>query len=263
LSTYNYFSVRNNAILKERERDSPRNIDTIIMSQKQTKEVRAPKANKSTPATQQYLSIAEIKNDTIILKDGSLRAVLLVASVNFFLKSEDEQNAIIQSYMQFLNSFDFQLQIIVQSRKFDITRYLEHLGKFEKLQTNELLRIQMADYRQFVSELVELGQIMDKKFFVVVPYDPVKAGKKGFMSQMKSVFSAAIDLRLKHEEFMNYKHFLDLRVGTVTSALTGMSLNTQLLNTQALIELFYTVYNPDTSAVQKLADVEKMQVEET
>lgn len=232
------------------------------MAQGKTKEARAPKATRSTPSTQRYLEIAEIKNDTVLLKDGSLRSVLLVASVNFFLKSEDEQNAIIQSYSQFLNSFDFQLQIIIQSRKFDISHYLTVLEKFEKQQTNELLRMQMADYRQFIIQLVELGQIMDKKFFVVIPYDPIKAGKKGFMSQVKSVFSAATDIRLKHEEFLKYKHFLDLRVNTVQSALTGMNLNAQILNTQALIELFYTMYNPDTSPQQKLGDVEKLRVEQ-
>ncbi len=123
------------------------------------------RAGKGTPSTQKYLPMREIRNDTVIMRDGTLRAVLLVSSINFFLKSDDEQKGIIQGYMQFLNAFDFSMQIVIQSRKFDPSKYLLHLEKLEAAQTNDLLKIQMTDYRQFVTELVELGNIMDKKFF--------------------------------------------------------------------------------------------------
>src|SRR3989338_4007256 len=102
------------------------------------------------PATQTYLPIAEIKDGTVLLKDGTLRSVLLVSSLNFALKSEDEQNAIISAYVGFLNSIDFPIQIVVQSRRLQIKPYLERLIKMELEQTNELLRIQTADYRSFV-----------------------------------------------------------------------------------------------------------------
>ncbi|MFN7088913.1 MAG: hypothetical protein ACK4NX_03830, partial [Candidatus Paceibacteria bacterium] len=108
---------------------------------------------------------------TVVMKDGTLRAVLLVSSINFALKSEEEQNAIIQAYIQFLNSIDHPLQIVVQSRKLDIDRYLDHLKELEKAHTNELLKMQMADYRQFVQELLEMAEIMTKRFYIVIPYD--------------------------------------------------------------------------------------------
>lgn len=227
---------------------------------KQTTEPN-PKANRGTPSTQKHLEIAEIKNDTVILRDGTLRGVLLVSSVNFFLKSEDEQNATIQSYMQFLNTIDYPLQVLVQSRKYDITKYLKHLEQLESQQTNDLLKMQMADYRQFVGELVQLGDIMDKKFYVVVPYDPATDTRRGFFKQMYEVFFAAGELRLKKEQFLKRKHMLDQRIGNVMSGLVGMGLNTVRLDTQSLIELYYTTYNPETSSNQRMAPVGDIQVE--
>jgi len=220
-----------------------------------------PKATHGTPSTQKHLEIAEIKNDTVILKDGTLRGVLLVSSVNFFLKSEDEQNATIQSYMQFLNTIDYPLQVIIQSRKYDISKYLTHLEQLEAQQTNDLLKMQMADYRQFVGELVQLGDIMDKKFYVVVPYDPATDIRRGFFRQMSEVFFAAGELRLKQEQFLKRKHMLDQRIGNVTGGLVGMGLNTVQLDTQSLIELYYNTYNPETSANQRMAPLSNLQVE--
>ena len=107
--------------------------------------------SKPKVSTQSYLDIAEIRNDVVILKDGTLRAVVLVSSINFNLKSEDEQQAIIGSYTSFLNSFDYPLQIVIQSRRLKIDKYVAKLWEIEKTQQNELLRIQMADYRSFCS----------------------------------------------------------------------------------------------------------------
>lgn len=221
-----------------------------------------PKAGKSTPSTQKYLDIAEIKNDTIVLKDGTLRAVLLVSSVNFFLKSEDEQTATIQTYMQFLNSIDYPLQIVIQSRKYDISKYLNTLETLEKQQTNDLLKMQMADYRQFVGELIGLGDIMDKKFFVVVPYDPTTDARRGFFRQLAGVFIAAGEISLRKEAFLKRKHILDQRAGNVMSGLVSMSLNAARLDTQSLIELFYATYNPETAGHQRLSPLDELQVED-
>ena len=117
---------------------------------------------KITSSTQQYLDIAEFREDTVIMRDGTLRAVLLVASINFALKSEDEQNAIIAAYVGFLNNLDFPLQIVIQSRELNIDNYLSFLKQKEKEQTNELLKIQTAEYLQYVGELISLGKIMNK-----------------------------------------------------------------------------------------------------
>jgi len=233
-----------------------------MAAKKKTVEASGVTATKSTPSTQKYVKIREITNDTAILKDGTLVAVVLVASVNFFLKSEDEQQSTILGYQNFLNTIDFPLQIIVQSRIFDITKYLTRLEKIEKEQTNDLLKVQMADYRKYISELVEIGQIMDKKFFIAIPYNPIAAGRKGFFQQAKTIFSASGNVVLNREYFFQRKHFLDLRVGTVVSGLQSMGLNSARLDTQSLIELFYSVYNFETAPQEKMVETEKLHIEE-
>lgn len=140
--------------------------------------------NKITSSTQQYLDIAEFREDTIIMRDGTLRAVVLVASINFALKSEDEQNAIISAYVGFLNNIDFPLQIVIQSRELNIDNYLLFLRQKEKEQTNELLKMQTTEYLQYVTELISLGKIMNKKFYVVVSYNPSSDKQKGFFCQI-------------------------------------------------------------------------------
>ncbi|MEK7115885.1 MAG: hypothetical protein AAB879_00640, partial [Patescibacteria group bacterium] len=107
--------------------------------------------------SQRFLDISEIREDVAVMKDGTLRAVLLVSSINFALKSMDEQNAIVQAYMQFLNAIDFPIQIVIQSRRMNIDTYLRRLSESERTQTNELLRRQIGDYRDYVRQLVELA----------------------------------------------------------------------------------------------------------
>ena len=161
-----------------------------------------PKKKKiKVPSAQSHLPFAEVKSDTVIMKDGTLRAVMMVSSINFALKNEDEQNAIVSSYVSFLNGLDFPLQIVVQSRQLYIKPYLEKLLKQEREQANELLRAQIADYRSFVSELVSLGKIMSKQFFVVVPYDPLSNKKRGFWSRISEVAHPAVTVKLKEERF--------------------------------------------------------------
>lgn len=232
-----------------------------MAKKKTTSEAHAPKATKGTPSTQKYIEISEFRNDTVIMKDGTLRAVLLVSSLNFFLKSEDEQQGIVQAYMQLLNTFDFPLQVVIQSRSFDISKYLERLEKIEQTQENDLLRIQIADYRTFISELVQIGQIMDKRFYVVIPYDPVADTSRGFFKQLGALFSASAEISLKREQFLRRKHFLDQRADNVSSALTGMGLNAVRVDTQSLMEVFYNLYNPETSPQQKLVETDKLLVE--
>ena len=120
-------------------------------------------SSKVNVSTQQYLNIAEIKKDTLVMKDGSIRAILLVSSINFALKDEDEQRAIISSYVSFLNNLDFPLQIVIQSREFNIENYINDLKQKEKEQTNELLKTQTQEYIQYVQELISMGNIMKKK----------------------------------------------------------------------------------------------------
>lgn len=223
--------------------------------------VKKKKSNKR-PATQTHLSIAEIKEGVVVLKDGTLRAVLMTSSINFSLKSEDEQNALISSYVSFLNSIDFPLQIVVQSRQLQIKPYMEKLREMERQQANELLRVQTADYRAFVEELVQMGQIMTKKFFVIVPYDPMSNKRKSFFARFKEILKPALTVRLKEQRFAQRKGDLDTRVRQVMQGLDGMGLQTVQLDTQALIELYYSTYNPDIAFAEQLQPVERLQVEQ-
>jgi type IV secretory pathway VirB4 component len=225
----------------------------------QSKKLAGPKPG---PPVQKYLDIAEIREDCVVLKDGTLRAVLLVSSINFALKSEEEQNAIISAYVSFLNSLEYPLQIVIQSRKLNIEGYLERLKEAEKTQTNELLKIQIADYRQFVSELVELGEIMTKRFYVVVPYDPLSDKRKGFWARLGEVITPGAFMRLSEERFKRRRRDLFTRVEHVQMLLNSMGLSSVVLDTQSLIELFYSVYNPGVSEREKMVDMSKIRVEE-
>ena len=220
-------------------------------------------AGTKPPSTQKYLDIAGIRDDVVILKDGSLRAVLLASSLNFALKSEDEQNAIIGGYVRFLNSFDFPVQIVVQSRRLNIDAYIKKLQTLEKEQTNELLRMQTGEYRQFVQELLELQNIMAKRFYVTVPYSPVADIKRGFFSRLSDALHAATVIRLSEKRFQERKKDLEDRINVVATGLQSMGVNAVQLNTQSLIELYYNTYNPETSEQERLAPVEKLRVEQT
>jgi len=220
-------------------------------------------ANKKiSVSTQHFLDIAEIREDCVVLKDGTMRAVLLVSSINFALKSEEEQNAIISAYVSFLNFLEFPLQIVIQSRKLDIDGYLDRLKKIEKEQTNELLRMQIAEYRQYVSELVEIGDIMNKRFYVVVPYDPMSDKQKSWFRRFLGLFAAAKDVKLSQDQFMKRRHSLFQRVEHILSGLSSMSLKAVILDTQSLIELYYNTYNPDVYSKEKLVELNKLRVEE-
>ncbi|QQG52210.1 MAG: hypothetical protein HY931_02585 [Candidatus Falkowbacteria bacterium] len=217
--------------------------------------------SKVSASTQQYLDIAEIKDNTVVMKDGTLRAVLLVSSINFALKSEDEQNAVISSYVRFLNNLNFSMQIVIQSRELDIDNYLEYLKDKEKEQTNKLLKLQTADYIQYIKELTSLGRIMSKRFLVTVPYDPLTDKRKGFFSSLKEALRPATVIKLKEKTFARYQEMLDRRLDSVVGGLESMGVSVARLDTQSLIELFYKTYNPETSKNQQLTDIDKLKLE--
>jgi len=218
--------------------------------------------NKVGVSTQQYLNIAEIKDNTVVMKDGTLRAVLLVSSINFALKSEDEQNAVISSYASFLNNISFTLQIVIQSRELDIDNYLQYLKEKEKEQTNKLLKVQTADYIEYIKELISLGKIMNKRFYVVVPYDPMTDKHKGFLSLVGEAMKPATIIKLKEKTFRSYQEMLDRRVDSVVGGLESMGVAVARLDTQSLIELYYKTYNPETSKNQELVDMDKIRIEQ-
>jgi hypothetical protein len=217
---------------------------------------------KVNTSTQQFLDIAEIQEDTVIMRDGTLRAVILVSSINFALKSEDEQNAIISAYVSFLNNINFPLQIVVQSRELNIDGYLENLRQRAKEQTNELLKMQTNEYIEYIKELVAMAKIMNKRFYIVVLYNPISDKQKNFFTRLLDLLKPARLIKMKGEKFQRRKVELMRRVDNVTSGLASIGLNSVQLDTQGLIELYYNSYNPSTSGNQKLVDVNELRVAE-
>jgi len=193
--------------------------------------------------TQQFLKLSEIRDDLIVMNDGTLRAVLAVSSTNFDLKSEEEQNALIYSYQRFLNSLEFHIQIVVQSRKMDIAEYMSKLKVLAEKQTNELLRMQTQEYIEFIDRLVESANVMNKDFYVIVPYTtsigPASTGIFGKLfgtGQSKQVADREANLA-------NGRKQLDERANTVAASLSSSGLRVVRLGTDQLIELVYNSYN--------------------
>ncbi|MFH1712572.1 MAG: TraC family protein [Candidatus Jacksonbacteria bacterium] len=212
-------------------------------------------------STTAHLNIAEIKKDTLIMKDGSVRAVILVSSVNFALKSEDEQKALIAGYVTMLNMLEYPLQILIQSRKMNIDDYLNDLEERARVQTNELLKIHTEDYLSYVREIITIGNIMSKKFYIIVSYDPGGHSRPSFIKRAIGVFTPTKVIRLKESVFAKYRAYLDKRIDNVLSGLSNLSLRAVRLDTESLIELFYSTFNPDVSQAQKLGKIEELQVE--
>ncbi len=218
------------------------------------------KSSKINISTQKCMDIMEIKKDTLILKDGTLRAILLVSSINFALKDEKEQKAIISSYVSFLNNLDFPAQIVIQSREFSIDNYIADLKQKAKEQTNELLKMQTKEYIQYIQELVSMGDIMKKKFYLSIPYNPVSDEHQNFFQSLVEALRPSGLVKLKEKRFQAYKEELDRRVASAKSGLASASLNSTRLDTQSLIELLYNTYNPDTAENEKLTDIENLRI---
>lgn len=214
--------------------------------------------NKVNVSTQRYLDIAEIREDTVIMRDSTMRAVILVSSINFALKSEDEQNAIISAYVSFLNNIDFPLQIVIQSRELNIENYLDSLRQKEKEQTNELLKMQINEYVQYIQELISMSKVMNKRFYIVVSYNPMSDKQQSFFSRVFEVFKPATLIKMKEEKFLERRVELTRRIDNITGGLSSIGLNAVTLDTQSLIELYYNSYNLDTASSQKLVDVNQL-----
>ena len=199
------------------------------------------------PATQEFVSISEIREGVIILKTGGLRAVLMCSSRNLELESIDSQNAIIGAYGDFLNSFDWPLQIIIHSRKLDIGGYLKTLEEKLKIQENELLKIQTAEYIEFIRSFVTLSDIMTKRFYVAIPFDPIESTEGSPLEKVTSILSRAPreTASLDEEKFRQYQNQLMQRVEHIILALAHVGIKAGQLGTDELIELFYNLYNPN------------------
>ena len=198
-------------------------------------------------STQSFLEIDQIREGLLVLKNQSLRAVMMVSSLNFALKSEEEQSAIISAFQSFLNSLDFSCQIVIQSRKLNITGYLDKIKELEAKQENELLRIQTSEYHDFIQGLVSGGTIMSKSFFVVIPFNLLEA--KVVVSPIKLFKSSTNPSPLKEDEFQRCKSQLWQRMEFVALGLRRCGLQAIPLTTPELIELFWSLHHPKEAEV--------------
>lgn len=224
--------------------------DTAVQQKQQA-------TNKTT--SQRSLLFSELRDNMIVLNDGGFRAVISCQSINFDLMSNRERESVEYSYQNFLNSLYFHIQILVRSRRVDIAPYLERLDDIRRSQDNMLLNVLMDDYINFVDALAENANIMEKSFYIVIPYSPdADAAKlveqsKGFFSQLFGSKKASVN-RIDQDTYNKVKDELNTRVESVMSGLFQVGIQASRLNTKQLGELYYNSYNPDTSVNQPLGD---------
>jgi len=206
-------------------------------------------------STQQHIDIAGIKDGIIILKSGGYRMILSSSTINFALKSEEEQNSLVFQYQSFLNSLHFPIEILMQSRKLDLTPYLSKVTKIKEGMSNELLRLQTEDYIDFVKQLINVANIMKKNFYVIIPYDPISLGGGSIFDKLFKRGPVVSELRIPEQEFTRCKNELVERANTIASGLGGMGIRCVQLNTEEIIELFYKMYNPEIAGKEQISDV--------
>ena len=200
---------------------------------------------KSASSTQDFVPISEVRDGIVVLKDGSLRALLLASSINFALKSEDEQTAFIVQFQNFLNSLDFTVQILVQSRSLDIRPYVATLEAAYKEQLDDLMRIQIREYIEFIKSFTEAANIMTKNFFVVVPYSgtltTLPTTNAGRLMPWRRKKGNAEEANKTFEEQVSQ---LEQRISIVQQGLIRTGVRTVQLGTEEAIELMYKLFNP-------------------
>ena len=196
-------------------------------------------------ATQEFVPIDDVRDGIVILKDGGMRGILMASSINFALKSNDERQAILLQFQDFLNSLDFSIQILIQSRRLDIRPYIALLEGRYKEQTNDLMKIQIEQYMAFIKSFTEGTNIMTKNFFIVIPYDAaIISSKGGFLSGFSRKEQSK---EVKEEDFEEKKNQLEQRMSVVEQGLSRCGVRVAKLGTDETIELFYKLFNPGES----------------
>ncbi len=197
-----------------------------------------------TPAgsTQQFVPVKEIRNGTIILKDGGYRGVLICSAINFGLKSAEEQHAVTLGFQNFLNMLDFSIQIVVNSRKMDLRPYLALLAEKEPEQKTELMRVQLHEYIEFIRSFADQGNIMTKSFYVIVPYSP-NFSVTGTMNLLKHAGSAEKSAT-SETSFIEEQSQLEQRMMLIREGLASLGVRAVTLGTEEVIELLYRAFNP-------------------
>lgn len=195
-------------------------------------------------AAQDFVPLQEVKDGFAVLKDGSMRAMVMASSVNFALKSEDEQDAILLQFQNFLNALDFSIQIFIQSRRLDIRPYLSLLQERLKVEVDDLLKIQTQEYIGFIKQFTDTTDIMTKNFFIVVPYSPAMLQKNNPLRMFRGHNAPAEEKKSKDEQFEENRSQIEERMSVVEQGLTRCGLRVVQLGTEEIVELFYRIFNP-------------------
>lgn len=193
------------------------------------------------PSTQDFVPVRDIRENVVILKNGQMCMILLASSINFALKSLDEQQAILAQFQSFLNTIDFSLQFYIQSRRLNIQPYLDQLLERETAQDNDLMRIQLREYIEFIRTFTAEVDVMSKNFFVVIPYTPTQID---FSSNISAVLGMKREVTIDNTKFEEHRMQLEQRVALVEQGLSRIGVRTIALQNEELVELYYHIFNP-------------------
>jgi type IV secretory pathway VirB4 component len=205
--------------------------------------------------TQRYLPFSEIRNDTVILKNGGLRAVLKVEPLNFNLKSETEQQGIIAGYESFINTLVFPVQILIRSTKVNIEPYLNHIHEHSSRQESKLLKEQTQAYAHFIERIVEVAEIMQKNFYVILPLDETPRRVNAldqFLGWIRHTDDSLAKVMHRSKLLKGQLPRLKERIDLVQTGLRNIGIPSERLGTLELIQLYYDIYNHEIAATQKL-----------
>lgn len=206
------------------------------------------------PSTQSHLDIVDIKDDLVILKGGKFRIVIEATAINFDLLSEDEQNATIYAYATLVNSLDYPLQVLIRTRQVDITNYINYLKSKLKEQPTAALKEQMEDYIEFIQQLVVENTVLQKSFFVVIPWDTIAIIKESSASLLPFKKKNKPQVKFSEQAFKKAKNELHQRFEELTWQFKRLGIQIKKLKTEELIRLYYTIYNPEAGENQGLKE---------
>lgn len=239
--------------MKEKLQNSAEMAETTKTVQKTTVQERA--------STLDFMQVDEIRDSVVVLKEGQMRAILSVSSANFALKSTKEQDVIISTFQGVLNSLEEPIQIVVQSRKLDLTNYIDRLKRLEDEQTNDLLKLKMQEYITYIQQMIQQINIMSKQFYVMVGFEPIQINNDTF-SRLQRVFSPARFVRQDEEKFKHNRGIVMSKAENLAGKLRQLDLNVRILKTEEIIGLMYNSYNPDTLESVRISDVGALDLED-
>jgi hypothetical protein len=222
---------------------------------------QSPKTQqKNKQSTLNFVEVSEIRDGVLVLRSSEMRVVMAVSSANFALKSGEEQQIIINNFQGILNSLEFPIQILVQSRKLNLDPYIEKLRQLEDKQQNDLLRIKMQEYVEYIKQMLNQINIMKKDFYIVIGYEPNEAKAGFFTSFLRSINPTQV-IKMNRESFLRNRKVLMQRAEQVLSRFSSLDLKSDILTTEQLIALMYNSYNPDTLESVRLKDVADLDIE--